>query len=311
MQMVAVATLTAGVAGASGYAGRELLRLIDGHPALFLQTAQARSDGFDALDVATLAGCDIAFLALPHGESHALGEALAETGTLVVDLGSDFRLDPGWVYALPELNRAEIAGARRIASPGCYATATLLALAPLAEAGLVDWPVAVDGKSGVSGAGRTPSERTHLSEVQGGVQPYSVTGHRHIAEIEAMLGSIAGEEARVTFTPHLAPHSRGLEVTCYVRLRRPLGQAELEALLRDRYAGEAFVQVTQRPHPGLLHGANACHLGVWADERTGSAIVAAAIDNLVKGAAGQALQSANIALGLPETDGLTARGLGL
>ena len=135
MQMVAVATMTAGVAGASGYAGRELVRLIEGHPALRIGTAQARSDGFEPLNVATLADCDIAFLALPHGESHALAEALGEAGGPVVDLGSDQRLDPAWVYALPELNRARIAGTRRVASPGCYATAALLALAPLAEAG--------------------------------------------------------------------------------------------------------------------------------------------------------------------------------
>ncbi len=232
------------------------------------------------------------------------------SGTPVVDLGSDFRQAPDWTYGLTELARESIAGSARVANPGCYATAAILALAPLAEAGLLDGPPAIDGKSGVSGAGRAPSEKTHLPSVHGGVQPYSPTGHRHVAEIEQALSGLAGEPRRVTFTPHLAPHSRGLEVTCYARLTRPLAQDEAETLYRDRYAGEPFVRVTQAPHPGLLHGGNACDLGVWVDERTSTIIAAAALDNLVKGAAGQALQNANLMLGLPEGLGLTADGLG-
>ena len=234
----------------------------------------------------------MAFLCLPHGESRELGEQLAAGGARVVDLGSDFRLDPAWVYGLPELAREAIAAARLVASPGCYATAALLALAPLAEADLLDSPVAIDGKSGVSGAGRAATERTHHVEVEGGVQPYSPTGHRHIAEIERTLGGLAQEEVRVTFTPHLAPHARGLEVTCYARLRAPRAQAELETLYAGRYAGEPFVRVTQRPHPGKLHGANACDLGIWSDERTGTAIAAA--------------QAAAVA-GAGQPDGLVAR----
>jgi N-acetyl-gamma-glutamyl-phosphate reductase len=303
------ATATAAVAGASGYAGRELVRLISGHPQLALATAQARSEGFDPLDGAALAAADVVFLALPHGASRQLGAELAEAGSKVVDLGSDFRLDPEWAYGLPELFRDDLAGASLIAAPGCYATAALLALAPLAEAGLIDGPPAIDGKSGVSGAGRAPSERNHLGEVGGGVQPYSPVGHRHVAEIEQALARLAGAGLPVTFTPHLAPHSRGLEVTCYVRLTERANQDELEALYRERYDGEPFVAVTQAPHPGRLHGANACHLGVWSDERTQTAIVAAAIDNLVKGAAGQSLQCANLMLGLDEGTGLTAQGL--
>jgi N-acetyl-gamma-glutamyl-phosphate reductase len=303
--------LSAGIAGASGYAGRELARLIAGHPLLALRTAQARSEGFDALAPEALARCDVAFLCLPHGASREFGAAVARTGTPVVDLGSDFRLDPEWAYGLTELFRRDVLASRRIANPGCYATAATLALAPLAEAGLLDAPVAIDGKSGVSGAGREPRERTHVSEVEGGVQPYSPTGHRHIAEIERSLGRLAGEAVPVTFTPHLAPHSRGLEVTCYARLRRPLSQAEAEALFHARYDAEPFVSVEERVHPGRLHGSNACHVGVWIDERTQTAICAAAIDNLVKGAAGQALQNANLVLGLDEGAGLTALGLGV
>ena len=302
--------LNAGIAGASGYAGRELARLIAGHPQLSLRTAQARSDGYDALAPDELARCDVAFLCLPHGASHDFGEAVARAGTPVVDLGSDFRLDPEWAYGLTELFRQDVIDSRQVANPGCYATAAILALAPLAEAGLLDAPVAIDGKSGVSGAGREPTERTHVSEVEGGVQPYSPTGHRHIAEIERSLGRLTGAPFQVTFTPHLAPHSRGLEVTCYARLRRPLPQADAEALFHARYGAEPFVSVEQRIHPGRLHGANSCHVGVWIDERTQTAICAAAIDNLVKGAAGQAIQNANVMLGLDEGAGLSTLGLG-
>ena len=303
--------LSAGIAGASGYAGRELARLIAGHPQLSLHTAQARSEGYDAPAPDELARCDVAFLCLPHGASHDFGEAVARAGTPVVDLGSDFRLAPDWAYGLTELFRQDVRDARQIANPGCYATAAILALTPLAEAGLLDAPVAIDGKSGVSGAGREPSERTHVSEVEGGVQPYSPTGHRHIAEIERSLERLTGTPFPVTFTPHLAPHSRGLEVTCYARLRRPLSQADAEGFFHARYDAEPFVSVEQRIHPGRLHGANSCHVAVWIDERTQTAICAAAIDNLVKGAAGQAIQNANVMLGLDEGAGLTAHGLGV
>ena len=304
-------SLSAGIAGASGYAGRELARLLAGHPQLSLQTAQARSEGFDALSPDALARCDVAFLCLPHGASRPFGEAIASAGTAVVDLGSDFRLDPDWAYGLTELFRQDVLDSRQIANPGCYATAATLALAPLAEAGLLDAPVAIDGKSGISGAGREPTEFTHVSEIEGGVQPYKPTGHRHIAEIERSLARLSGEVVPVTFTPHLAPHSRGLEVTCYARLRRPLSQAEADALYHARYDAEPFVSIEQRVHPGRLYGANSCHLAVWIDERTQTAICAAAIDNLVKGAGGQAVQNANLVLGLDEGAGLTALGLGV
>jgi N-acetyl-gamma-glutamyl-phosphate reductase len=304
-------SLSAGIAGASGYAGRELLRLIAGHPQLSLRTAQARSDGFDDLSIEELARCDVAFLCLPHGASRPFGTAVAASGTPVVDLGSDFRLDIDWAYGLTELFRPDVLDSRQIANPGCYATAATLALAPLAEAGLLDAPVAIDGKSGISGAGREPTEFTHVSEIHGGVQPYKPTGHRHIAEIERSLARLSGEAVPVTFTPHYAPHSRGLEVTCYARLRRPLTQADADALFHARYDAEPFVSIEQRVHPGRLYGANSCHIGIWIDERTQTAICAAAIDNLVKGAAGQAVQNANLVLGLDEGAGLTALGLGV
>jgi N-acetyl-gamma-glutamyl-phosphate reductase len=303
-------SLRAGIAGASGYAGRELARLINGHPQMALHTAQARSEGFDALSAEELARCDISFLCLPHGASREFGTAIARAGAPVVDLGSDFRLEAEWAYGLTELFRQDVLDSRQIANPGCYATAATLALAPLAEAGVLDAPVAIDGKSGISGAGREPTELTHVSEIEGGVQPYKPTGHRHIAEIERSLARLAGEAVPVTFTPHYAPHSRGLEVTCYARLRRPLSQSDADELFHARYDAEPFVSVEQRVHPGRLHGANSCHVGIWIDDRTQTAICAAAIDNLVKGAAGQAIQNANLVLGLHEGAGLTAIGLG-
>jgi N-acetyl-gamma-glutamyl-phosphate reductase len=298
--MATVTTYTAGIAGASGYAGLELQRLLRAHPSLSATVLQARSDPYDDIDAQVLAGCDVVFLCLPHGASREIGTGLAASGARVVDLGSDFRVG-GWVYGLPELHRDALHGARLVANPGCYATASILALTPLAEAGLIDGPVMIDGKSGVSGAGREPSAKTHLPDVHGGVTPYSVTGHRHIAEIEQETG------ARVTFTPHLLPSSRGLLVTAYVRLTDP--GADLAGLYATRYAGEPFIRLGEMPAPQRLAGSNTVAVAAFADPRTGTAIVAAALDNLVKGAAGQAIQNANLMLGIDEGAGLTADGL--
>ena len=302
-------SLSAGIAGASGYAGRELARLLAGHPQLSLQTAQARSEGFDALSPDALARCDVAFLCLPHGASRPFGEAIASAGTAVVDLGSDFRLDPDWAYGLTELFRQDVLDSRQIANPGCYATAATLALAPLAEAGLLDAPVAIDGKSGVSGAGKKATERTHFCSAAEGIEPYSPVGHHHQLEIEAQLRSLGDPELTVTFTPHLAPFSRGLLVTAYGRLAGPATQDELRELYAERYAGEPFVQLVDAPRTQVVRGANACHVSVWVDEERGVVIAAAALDNLVKGAAGQAIQNANLMLGLDEGLGLPVEGL--
>ena len=300
--------LAAGIVGASGYAGQELVRILAGHPQIRPAVLQARSDGFDPIDAAGLAECDVVFLALPHGESHALGEELLERGAQVVDLGSDFRVD-GWAYGLPELGREELRVARAIANPGCYATAAILGLAPLAAAGLIDGPVHLDGKSGVTGAGRTPSEKTHLPEIHGGITPYAVTGHRHLAEIEQELSRLADAELRATFVPHLLPTSRGLLVTGHVRLVERLDQADLDDLYASRFADEPFVRLGGHPAPQRLAGSNVCWVSAWADERTGAVLVESALDNLVKGAAGQAVQNANIMLGVEETAGLATQGL--
>jgi N-acetyl-gamma-glutamyl-phosphate reductase len=300
--------LAAGIAGASGYAGQELVRLLEQHPTLRPAALQARSEGFDDIDADRLAACDVVFLALPHGESRALGERLLELGTQVVDLGSDFRVD-GWTYGLPELHRETIRVSRAVANPGCYATAAILGVAPLAAAGLIDGPVHLDGKSGVTGAGRTPSEKTHLPELYNGITPYSITGHRHLAEIEQELGALAGAPQPATFVPHLLPTSRGLLVTAHVRIVGSLDQADLDDLYRQRYDDEPFVRLGGTPAPQRLAGSNVCWINAWVDDRTGTVLVAAALDNLVKGAAGQAIQNANIMLGIEESAGLAVRGL--
>ena len=300
--------LAAGVIGASGYAGAELVRLLSDHPMLRPAVLQARSEGFDAIDAKAASACDVVFLALPHGESQKIGTELLEFGTQVVDLGSDFRVG-GWTYGMPELHRESIRVARAVANPGCYATAAILGLAPLAAAGLIDGPVHLDGKSGVTGAGRSPSEKTHLPELYNGITPYSVTGHRHLAEIEQELSSVAGSTLAATFVPHLLPTSRGLLVTAHVRLLQPLDQADIDDLYRVRYDGEPFVHLGGVPAPQRLAGTNVCWINAWVDDRTGSVLVESALDNLVKGAAGQAIQNANIMLGLDESAGLTVRGL--
>ena len=293
------ATATVGVAGSTGYAGRELLRLLAGHPRLRGVACTA--------DTRALAECDLAMLALPHGATSELGRELAGARVPVVDLAADHRGE--WVYGLPGLHRERIAGAVQVANPGCYATAAALALAPLVERGLVERHLVVDGKSGVSGAGKKATERTHFCSAAEGIEPYSPVGHHHQLEIEAQLRSLGDPELTVTFTPHLAPFSRGLLVTAYGRLAGPATQDELRELYAERYAGEPFVQLVDAPRTQVVRGANACHVSVWVDEERGVVIAAAALDNLVKGAAGQAIQNANLMLGLDEGLGLPVEGL--
>jgi N-acetyl-gamma-glutamyl-phosphate reductase len=284
---------------------------------------------------------DAVFLALPHGQSAAVAPALLEQGLLVVDLGSDFRLAdpddyPTWygfghpasallpggaglpatadrdaipaaVYGLPELHRSALHGARLIASPGCYPTATLLALAPLARAGLIG-DVVVDAKSGVSGAGREPKLETHFSEVDESLRAYGVGGHRHFAEIHqelAALGVAPAALASLVFTPHLVPMARGLLATCYVRTTRATDQASIDALYDAAYGDEPCVAVALAPPATkTTTGANVARVYANLDERSGRIVAMGAIDNLVKGAAGQAVQAFNVATGQAETTGL-------
>jgi N-acetyl-gamma-glutamyl-phosphate reductase len=325
------------VAGASGYAGGELLRLIAGHPEFDLVAATGHSRagaavsavhpqlvGLDlpltATNPAALAGADLVFLALPHGESAAVAAALP-AGMKVVDLGADHRLTDAdawaahyggayaaaWTYGLPELpgQRAAIAAADRVAATGCYAVATILALAPLIAAGAVQpEDVVVVAASGTSGAGR--SARAHLlgSEVMGDLSPYKVGRHQHVPEIKQATGA-----RTLSFTPVLAPMPRGILATVAAR---PTGGTDPRRVLAAAYADEPFVHVLPAdawPHTGATAGSNSCHLNAAVDVDSGRVLVVSAIDNLGKGAAGQAVQCANLMLGLPETAGLSAYGV--
>ncbi len=331
--------------GASGYTGAELLRLLLSHPNVELSLLCAHKSAGQRIDALfpqlqgrlamvvepyeaarVVAASDVAFVALPHGESGRIAGELFRAGLrLVLDLSGDLRLsDPAtcreWyghadeallgeaVYGLPELERERLAKARLVAVPGCYPTASILALAGLLEARLVQpAPLVVDAKSGVSGAGRTPALATHFPEAGEGVRPYKVAGaHRHTPEIEQALGAAAGTAVRVSFSPHLLPMSRGILATAYAIPTDPARDtADYLAVLRRRFSGEPFVQVVDHP-PDTAHvrGSNLVHLGVAADRRAGLVVAMAALDNLVKGASGQAIQCMNRALGLPEAAGL-------
>ncbi|MEW2589629.1 N-acetyl-gamma-glutamyl-phosphate reductase [Micromonospora aurantiaca] len=325
------------VAGASGYAGGELLRLLAGHPEFELITATAHSQAgqpvaavhphlagldlvFAATEPATLADADLVFLALPHGQSAALAAALPDS-VKVVDLGADHRLrDAGawsryyggehagaWTYGLPELpgQRAEIAAATRVASTGCYAVATTLALAPLIAAGAVrPDDVVVVAASGTSGAGRAAKAHLLGSEVMGDLTPYKVGAHQHVPEIKQATGATG-----LSFTPVLAPMPRGILSTVTAV---PTGDADPRAVLAAAYADAPFVHVLPEgtwPHTAATAGSNSCHLQATVDVDSGRVIVVSAIDNLGKGAAGQAVQNANLMVGLPETTGLSVFGV--
>jgi len=334
--------MRAAVAGASGYAGGELLRLVLAHPDLDIAAVAAGSSAglpvtsvhpqlpalaehtFVATDAAVLADSDVVFLALPHGESGPLVSQLPPE-LPVVDLGADFRLaDPAawqrfygtpyaghWPYGLPELFRDDIRAARRIASPGCYPTAVALALAPLLASGLVaPDDLVVVAASGTSGAGRGAKAALLGSEVMGDVSAYKVGAHQHTPEIRQTLARMGGRDVTLSFTPVLAPMPRGILATCTARTAA--SEDELRAALSERYADEPFVHVLppgQWPHTAATVGSNACHLQVTVDRDAGRAVVVSALDNLGKGAAGQAVQCANLILGLDEAAGLSSAGV--
>jgi N-acetyl-gamma-glutamyl-phosphate reductase len=345
------------VAGASGYAGGELLRLLAGHPDLELgavtaDTSAGKTIGevhahlagvaalagrtFEPHGTASLAGCDLVFAALPAGQSAALADSIP-AAVKIVDLGPDFRLaDPAawarhysgehpgrWVTGLPELPgmRARIGAASRVAAPGCYATAAILALVPIVAAGLAQsHDVVVVAASGTSGAGRSLRASLLGSEVMGSMSAYSAGGtHRHTAEIEQALAEAGsatgggGPPVTVSFTPVLAPMPRGILATCTARLTAAgTSTAELRAAIASAYADGEFtclLPAGRWPATASVAGSNGVHLQAAADERAGRAVVVAAIDNLGKGAASQAIQNANLMLGLPEAAGLTASGV--
>jgi N-acetyl-gamma-glutamyl-phosphate reductase len=343
----AVTSYVAAVVGASGYAGGELVRLLVGHPHLEVGPLAAGSSAgarvgsvhpqlaalgdrtFLATDADALAGADVVFLALPHGESGPLAADLQD-GAVVVDLGADFRLARPeawqqyyggthagtWTYGMPELGdqRAAIRTSRRIANPGCYPTGVILGLAPLLAAGLVEPDdVVVVAASGATGAGRRPSDALLASTVMGQLSAYKVGGtHQHTPEMEQALSQAAGEDVTLSFTPVLAPMPRGILATTTARLAEGVTTEVLHEALHAAYADERFVTVLPTgawPQTGATLGSNAVHLQVAADQHSGRAVVVSAIDNLGKGAAGQALQNANLALGLDEGVGLTEIGV--
>ncbi|UVT20789.1 MAG: N-acetyl-gamma-glutamyl-phosphate reductase [Nitrospira sp.] len=339
------------IAGASGYAGAELVRLAAGHPYFTITAVTSEKSAgqlissvfpslkgivehrFEAMEPAALAErADAIFLALPHTKSQDAVAICLKAGKLVVDLSADYRLkDVGtyekWyqashahpqllqeaVYGLPELHRAAIAKAKLVASPGCYPTAAVLQLAPLFAKGLVQpGTVVIDAKSGVSGAGRSPALAYHFPEAHESLEPYKIGQHRHIPEIEQELSGFmdTAEPVTVTFTPHLVPMNRGILSTAYCKLTEPVDLSDLRNLYREFYKGERFVRFYEEgvPNPRYIKGTNYCDLGVYTDVRTGRVVTVAAVDNLVKGAAGQAIQAMNLMLGIPEDTGLTAPG---
>ncbi|WP_433570356.1 N-acetyl-gamma-glutamyl-phosphate reductase [Streptomyces sp. CA-251247] len=339
-------TVRAAVAGASGYAGGEVLRLLLAHPEVEIGALTGNANAGQDLGALqphlsplagrvlaettaeVLAGHDVVFLALPHGQSAAIARQL-DPGVLVVDMGADFRLDSAddweafygtphagtWPYGLPELPgaRAALAGTRRVAVPGCYPTAVALALFPAYVGRLAEADAVVVAASGTSGAGRAAKAHLLGSEVMGSMSPYGVGGgHRHTPEMSQNLSAAAGEKVTVSFTPTLAPMPRGILATCSVRAKAGVTQETVRAAYEKAYADEPFVHLLpegQWPATAAVYGSNTVQVQVAYDENAQRITTVSAIDNLTKGTAGGAVQSMNIALGLPEETGLPLTGV--
>ena len=311
---------SAAVLGASGYSGGEVLRLLARHPSIDVVAAAGASRVGDAvadvhpnltevLDLQLVApeqalarDPEVVFSCLPHG---ALAAAGVPEAPIVIDLSGDHRSDQAWAYGLTEFARSEVASSTRIANPGCYPTATLLALVPLARAGLIRGPIVVDAISGVSGAGRAAEDALLFSNVSGAIAAYGSTEHRHIPEMERGLSSMGDLDARVSFTPHLAPIPRGLLITARAVPVTDATDDVILGALESAYIDEPFVTVTGSwPSTKSVAGTNRAIVSARVDERAGFVIATCAIDNLGKGAAGQAVQNANVALGIDEGAGL-------
>jgi N-acetyl-gamma-glutamyl-phosphate reductase len=345
------AKLKIAIVGSSGYTGGELYRILLHHPrAIVTIVTSEKSAGKPITDIFPhLAGlthlicepldpdsiankADFIFLALPHVTAQEAAFRFHKLGKKVVDLSADYRLsDPAayekWyehchqypdllksaVYGLPELHREKIKRASLIANPGCYPTSSILGLAPLLKKGIVDLQsIIIDSKSGVSGAGRSPSLAFHYPEVNEGLTAYKIGSHRHTPEIEQELSALAGRSVTVSFTPHLIPMNRGILTTIYARFSHEANAAQLHALYEEFYKQEPFVRLLppgRFPNVRDVRGSNFCDIGVYADPRTGRAVVVTAIDNLVKGASGQAIQNMNLMMGFDETEGLKFAGL--
>lgn len=331
-----------GVVGGTGYTGVELLRLLARHPGVALQAITSRGDAGTAVadmfpslrgwvdlafvtpQDADLAACDVVFFATPNGIAMNQARELVDAGVRIVDLAADFRIRDvaewqKWygmehaapelvaeaVYGLPELNREQIRGARVVANPGCYPTAVQLGFLPLIEAGLVDLErLVADAKSGVSGAGRKAEIHTLLAEAADSFKAYGVAGHRHLPEIRQGLSLLSGQPVGLTFVPHLLPMIRGIHATLYATLT---GEADLQALFESRYRDEPFVDVMPagaHPETRTVRASNMCRIAVHRPQGGDVVVVLSVIDNLVKGAAGQAVQNMNIMFGLDERAGL-------
>lgn len=339
--------LKAGILGATGYTGQELIRLLKIHPEVEIAYLGSSSSAgreiseiyphqtdsnLPCLEDEEVPDIDVLFVALPHGIAAARAGSILRRGIKIIDLGADFRLhrpevyeewyklkhaDPGTlnqaVYGLPELYRQEIRGKSLVANPGCYPTASILPLVPLLQEGLIEKDsIIIDAKSGVSGAGRGVTQAVHFSEVNENFKAYGVGEHRHTPEIEQELSVAAGTPVIVNFTPHLVPMTRGILSTIYVRVCEGIGEKELRACWKERYNKETFIHLLPEgvwPQTKFSYGSNHVFLQLKYDRRTGRAIIVAVIDNLVKGASGQAVQNMNILFELPEETGLEMRPL--
>lgn len=331
-----------GIVGGTGYTGVELLRLLARHPEVQIASITSRGDAgtdvtqmfpnlrgrlrlrFEDPATANLKSCDVVFFATPNGVAMEQAPPLLDAGVRVIDLAADYRISdvadwsrwygmqhasPEWVgkavYGLPEMNRAAIRNARLVANPGCYPTAVQLGFMPLLEQGLVELDhLVADAKSGVSGAGRKAEVATLFAEASDNFKAYAVPGHRHLPEIRQGLSAMAGEPVGLTFVPHLTPMIRGIHATLYARIR---SEADLQALFVERYRDEPFVDVLpagSHPDTRSVRAANTCRIAVHRPQDGEAVVVLAVIDNLVKGAAGQAVQNLNIMFGLRETEGL-------
>jgi len=333
------------VLGASGYTGSELLRFLLVHPGVEVtyltaekHAGKALSEVFphlsgyldlklQPLDAGSIPeDTNIVFAALPHGASAKIVARLYGRELKIIDLGADFRLSreryEKWygkhpcpelikeaVYGIPELRRHEIKDAKLVANPGCYPESSILGLAPLLKNGVIECDsIIIDSKSGVTGAGRSPSLDYHFCEVNEGLKAYKIGEHRHMPEIEEALSNYSGQEVKVMFTPHLIPMDRGILSTIYVRLTKKTTTPELLNLFREHYAEETFVRVSPEgvyPSTAQVRGSNFCDIGLKANPENKTAIIVSVIDNLVKGASGQAVQNMNLMMGWDETEGLT------
>ena len=337
--------MKASIIGASGYAGEELIRLLHGHPNV--EIAHLTSERHTGERISTLyshllniynkelesmedvrsiaADSDVLFITLPHGHAMKIAKSVSDLPLRIIDLGADYRFadtsvyeawyhvdhidpDADRAYGLAELYRDQVRSAHIIGNAGCYTTASILALAPLVKARLVQMDsILVDAVSGVSGAGRTPKESTHFPEFYDSFTAYGAVSHRHTPEIEQALSNVGGAAVTINFTPHLAPISRGILATCYAKMNEGVTPEQIDATFAEMYADEFFIRLLGRgayPATKYVRGTNFCDIAWHIDPRTQRVIVFSAIDNLVKGAAGQAIQNMNIAFGLDERAGL-------